>query len=158
MFVSELPQANVLEMQSSETDGNESLEKCSDEFSLNLIPAKKLLLLPETGKKHPHSSRPCENFVEPCVHQTKAIDSTQMISSEKMPVCNQSARLMIRFIRAYQRFISPVLPPACRFYPTCSEYGVQSIEMFGFFKGIWRTTRRLMRCHPFNPGGFDPVR
>ena len=158
MFVSELLQANVLEMQSSETDGNESLEKCSDESNLTLNPAKKLLSLPEMGKKHQHSSRLCENFVEPCVHQTKAIDGDQMISNEKMPVCNQSARLMIRFIRAYQRFISPVLPPACRFYPTCSEYGVQSIEKFGFFKGIWQIIRRLMRCHPFNPGGFDPVR
>lgn len=158
MFVSELPQANVLEMLSSETDGNDSLEKCSDESNLNLNPAKKLLSLPDMGKGHLHSSRHCENFVAPCVHQPKVIDGDQMISDEKRPVYNQSARLMIRFIRAYQCFISPVLPPACRFYPTCSEYGVQSIEKFGFFKGIWRIMRRLMRCHPFNPGGFDPVR
>jgi uncharacterized protein len=66
----------------------------------------------------------------------------------------QLALLIIRF---YQRAISPYTPPSCRFYPTCSHYGYQSIERFGFFKGGWLALRRIGRCHPFSPSGFDPV-
>jgi uncharacterized protein len=66
----------------------------------------------------------------------------------------QLALLIIRF---YQRIISPLTPPSCRFYPTCSHYGYQSIERFGFFKGGWLAMRRIGRCHPFSPSGFDPV-
>ncbi|WEG15060.1 membrane protein insertion efficiency factor YidD [Pullulanibacillus sp. KACC 23026] len=60
-------------------------------------------------------------------------------------------------IRFYQRAISPLTPPSCRFYPTCSQYGIEAIERFGFFKGTYLLTRRLLKCHPFHPGGFDPV-
>lgn len=60
-------------------------------------------------------------------------------------------------IRFYQRFLSPVFPAACRFEPSCSEYGYQAIERHGFFKGGWLAARRLGRCHPLNPGGYDPV-
>ena len=62
--------------------------------------------------------------------------------------------LMIRF---YQRFISPLKPPTCRFYPTCSHYGLESIKRFGALKGTLLTIRRIVKCHPFHPGGFDPV-
>ena len=60
-------------------------------------------------------------------------------------------------IRGYQRFISPGLPSACRFYPSCSEYTYQAIEKYGALRGGWMGIRRISRCHPFHPGGYDPV-
>ncbi|MBO9306208.1 membrane protein insertion efficiency factor YidD [Thermomicrobium sp.] len=66
-------------------------------------------------------------------------------------------KLALLLIRFYQRFISPGLPPACRFYPTCSEYGYEAISRYGIIKGGALTVRRLLRCHPFHPGGYDPV-
>lgn len=65
--------------------------------------------------------------------------------------------LALLLLRAYKLFISPLLGQTCRFYPSCSSYSMQAIERFGFFKGGYLTTRRLLRCHPFNPGGLDPV-
>ncbi len=61
-------------------------------------------------------------------------------------------------LRAYKLGISPLLPSACRFYPTCSDYMRQAIEMHGAAKGVWLGLKRLARCHPFHAGGFDPVR
>jgi len=58
----------------------------------------------------------------------------------------------------YQRIISPLLPSACRFYPTCSQYMRDAVERYGVAKGVWMGVRRLARCHPFHAGGFDPVR
>ncbi len=66
-------------------------------------------------------------------------------------------RLMIGAIRFYQLAISPALPPSCRFYPTCSEYTLQAIAKYGALKGLWLGVRRIARCHPFHPGGYDPV-
>ncbi|HRE47981.1 MAG TPA: membrane protein insertion efficiency factor YidD [Aggregatilineales bacterium] len=60
-------------------------------------------------------------------------------------------------IRLYQRTLSKVLPSACRFYPSCSQYTYEAINKYGFFRGGWLGVRRIMRCHPFNPGGIDPV-
>ena len=60
-------------------------------------------------------------------------------------------------IRGYRRFISPALPPACRFTPTCSAYALTSIDRYGLIKGGWLALKRLGRCHPWNPGGYDPV-
>lgn len=60
-------------------------------------------------------------------------------------------------IRGYQKFISPALPPSCRFSPTCSQYTLEAVSKYGALKGIWLGARRLVRCHPFNPGGYDPV-
>ena len=60
-------------------------------------------------------------------------------------------------IRAYQLGISPLLGPRCRFYPSCSHYAIEAIESHGALRGSWLTARRICRCHPFNPGGFDPV-
>jgi len=66
-------------------------------------------------------------------------------------------KAMIAFIRFYQIAISPLKPPSCRFYPTCSHYGLEAIERFGPIKGGYLTIKRLLKCHPFHPGGFDYV-
>lgn len=60
-------------------------------------------------------------------------------------------------IRLYQLTLSPILPPACRFTPTCSRYAYEALNRFGFFKGGWLAIKRIGRCHPFHPGGYDPV-
>lgn len=61
-------------------------------------------------------------------------------------------------LRFYKRWISPLLPSACRFEPTCSEYMRQAVERYGVFRGVGMGIRRLLRCHPFHEGGYDPVR
>lgn len=66
-------------------------------------------------------------------------------------------RILIGLIRGYKSLISPVLPPACRFYPTCSEYAMEAIDRFGIFRGGWMAIARILRCHPLHPGGYDPV-
>ena len=66
-------------------------------------------------------------------------------------------RLLATLIRGYQRFLSPALPPSCRFHPSCSQYALEAVTRHGALKGGWLAARRLARCHPFNPGGFDPV-
>lgn len=67
------------------------------------------------------------------------------------------ARRGIGMIRFYQQSISPLTPPACRFTPSCSQYTLLAIEKYGFFKGTWLGIRRISKCHPFHPGGHDPV-
>ena len=64
--------------------------------------------------------------------------------------------LMIAVVRFYQRAISPMFGPKCRFTPTCSEYFIQSVKKYGALRGTVRGTWRLMKCHPFHPGGYDP--
>ncbi len=66
-------------------------------------------------------------------------------------------RALVLLVKLYQRLVSPLLPPACRFYPSCSAYAVQALERHGAVRGSWLTVRRLSRCHPFHPGGIDPV-
>ena len=66
-------------------------------------------------------------------------------------------RLLILPIRFYQRCISPLTPPSCRFTPTCSQYAVEAIEKYGPVKGLWLAVRRLLRCHPWGGSGYDPV-
>ncbi|WP_017595549.1 membrane protein insertion efficiency factor YidD [Nocardiopsis potens] len=70
---------------------------------------------------------------------------------------NPLARALILPIRGYQRFISPLFPPVCRFYPSCSTYAVQALQTHGALRGLWLAVRRIARCHPFHPGGLDPV-
>jgi uncharacterized protein len=64
---------------------------------------------------------------------------------------------IITILKLYQYLISPLFGQRCRFYPNCSCYAIDSIKRFGVIKGGYLTTKRLLRCHPFNPGGFDPV-
>lgn len=66
--------------------------------------------------------------------------------------------LLILFIRGYQYLISPLLGPACRFEPTCSHYAAEAIHRHGAFYGTGLTLARLLKCHPFHPGGIDPVK
>ncbi len=65
--------------------------------------------------------------------------------------------IAMALIRLYQLTLSPILPPACRFTPTCSRYAYEALDRFGFFKGSWLAVKRIGRCHPFHPGGYDPV-
>lgn len=65
--------------------------------------------------------------------------------------------VVLGVIRFYKRFISPLLPSSCRFYPTCSVYTYEAIERYGVVRGGWLGIKRISRCHPMNPGGYDPV-
>jgi len=69
-----------------------------------------------------------------------------------------SIRLIVAAIRTYQRYLSPFTGTSCRFYPSCSEYSLQSFTKYGLFTGLFRTIVRIGKCHPFHPGGYDPVR
>lgn len=65
--------------------------------------------------------------------------------------------ITISLIKIYQYTISPFLPPSCRFYPSCSAYAVEAVNEFGFGKGLWYTFKRILKCHPFHRGGYDPL-
>jgi putative membrane protein insertion efficiency factor len=67
-------------------------------------------------------------------------------------------KLLISLIRLYKYILSPVLPRSCRFTPTCSEYSINAIKKYGSFRGLYLSLRRILRCHPFHPGGYDPVK
>lgn len=78
--------------------------------------------------------------------------------SPRSGVVRKAARAAVSApIRAYQRFLSPILAPSCRFEPTCSSYALTSIERFGVGRGGWLAVKRIARCHPFAEGGYDPV-
>ncbi|HXT45363.1 MAG TPA: membrane protein insertion efficiency factor YidD [Pseudonocardiaceae bacterium] len=64
---------------------------------------------------------------------------------------------LVHLVRFYRRWISPVLPPSCRFYPSCSAYAIEALTVHGVLHGSWLTVRRLLRCGPWHPGGVDPV-
>jgi len=74
-----------------------------------------------------------------------------------MPVREWPRRVVMVPIRGYQKFISPALPPSCRFTPSCSQYALEAVAKYGAVRGTWLAARRLVRCHPFNPGGYDPI-
>ena len=67
------------------------------------------------------------------------------------------SKLLMFCIQAYRRLLSPVLPPSCRFHPTCSAYALEAIRRYGPFKGSYLSLLRLLKCHPWHPGGYDPV-
>ena len=70
---------------------------------------------------------------------------------------NLCARLALRLLQAYRRLLSPLLPPTCRYYPTCSAYAAQAFRVHGLWRGFCLTLKRVIRCHPWHPGGIDPV-
>ncbi len=68
-------------------------------------------------------------------------------------------RILIALIRFYQKFLSPLkMRPTCRFYPTCSQYAIEAVVKYGCIKGLYLALKRILKCHPFHPGGFDPVK
>jgi len=66
-------------------------------------------------------------------------------------------KIIILLINFYQKYISPFKPATCRFYPTCSEYATQALKKYGLLRGLWLSIRRVLRCHPFGLGGYDPL-
>jgi len=66
--------------------------------------------------------------------------------------------IVLLLIKGYQKIISPIMPGKCRFYPTCSQYTFQAVEKYGVIKGIFLGTKRILKCHPFHPGGYDPLK
>lgn len=66
-------------------------------------------------------------------------------------------RILLAMVRFYQNYISPLKGPTCRYTPTCSSYALEAIERYGAARGSWLATKRVLRCHPFHPGGYDPV-
>ncbi|MBZ0155465.1 MAG: membrane protein insertion efficiency factor YidD [Alphaproteobacteria bacterium] len=65
---------------------------------------------------------------------------------------------LITLVKLYRYLLSPLLPSSCRFTPSCSEYSIEALEKYGAVKGCWLTLKRIVKCHPFHPGGYDPVR
>ncbi|GGO30355.1 hypothetical protein GCM10010116_60770 [Microbispora rosea subsp. aerata] len=86
-------------------------------------------------------------------HPTPAVTAGEADRPATGPV----ARVLLALIRFYRAFISPMLGPRCRFEPSCSAYGLEAVTVHGAVRGVWLTVRRIARCHPFHPGGFDPV-
>ncbi len=75
-----------------------------------------------------------------------------------MAISQIAQRFLLLLVRGYQYLISPLFPPCCRFTPTCSAYAIQAIEKYGVLRGLFLSFRRILRCHPFSAGGYDPVR
>ena len=100
-----------------------------------------------------------------CLWRDQALQTPRTITWWKQsPIFFESAgryvgmgRLVVGLIVVYQRVISPLLGPACRYEPSCSEYARQAVEKYGAARGSWMGIRRLLRCHPFHEGGYDPV-
>ena len=78
-------------------------------------------------------------------------------SDRKMGDLSMAGRLLVGLLTGYRRFISPLLGPRCRFYPSCSAYALEAVQVHGAMRGSWLALRRLSRCHPFHAGGLDPV-
>jgi uncharacterized protein len=95
---------------------------------------------------------------QPCLHDPRdeaVASATPETARSTGP--SLAARILIVPVIGYRRFISPLLPPVCRFAPSCSEYALEALRVHGAVRGLWLAVRRLARCHPFNPGGYDPV-
>lgn len=67
-------------------------------------------------------------------------------------------KILILLVKLYRYIVSPMMPMSCRFVPTCSEYSIEALNKYGIVKGLYLTVRRILRCHPFHPGGYDPVK
>jgi putative membrane protein insertion efficiency factor len=85
------------------------------------------------------------------------LERTALSQAQGRRTAQGGRRVVVFIITLYQRLISPLLPPSCRFHPTCSEYAAEAVKLHGVGKGLGLAARRLLRCHPWHPGGFDPV-
>ena len=83
---------------------------------------------------------------------------SQAVPKEAMTIIRVAQRTVIGLITAYQRYLSPLLPPACRYVPRCSEYGALAVGRHGVIRGLGMALLRILRCHPFARGGYDPIR
>lgn len=81
----------------------------------------------------------------------------QRREDREQPAPSLLARVLLLLVKGYRRGISPLLPPSCRFYPSCSEYAAEALRLHGAGRGLWLAVRRLARCGPWHPGGYDPV-
>lgn len=72
------------------------------------------------------------------------------------PVLDLPRRVVVGLVRLYQMTLSPLLGPTCRFHPSCSQYMIEAVQKYGLFVGGWKGFKRIARCHPFHPGGYDP--
>lgn len=105
------------------------------------------------SSQHDHNNNGC------CGGDERPIEAGEP-TSEEVAVRRQVspfAWIAIGFILFYRKLISPVLPPSCRYRPTCSQYTLTALRRYGFIRGGWLGLRRILRCHPFRPGGYDPV-
>lgn len=84
-----------------------------------------------------------------------AVTTTEQREPAQRP--SAAARLLMLLLTGYRNFISPLLAPRCRFYPSCSAYALEAVQVHGALRGSWLAARRLSRCHPFHAGGLDPV-
>ena len=97
--------------------------------------------------------------LQPAAHtEPRASASGQSSVPAERRVSIRAKELILVILRFYKRWISPLLPSACRFQPTCSEYAMEAIQRYGVLRGTWLGVLRILRCHPFHKGGFDPVR
>lgn len=83
--------------------------------------------------------------------------SSSASKAVEQPAPSIVAKALLLMIRAYQLVVSPILPPCCRFEPSCSRYAHQALARYGPYRGIRLAVRRILKCHPFHPGGYDPV-
>jgi putative membrane protein insertion efficiency factor len=88
---------------------------------------------------------------------TLRVTRSEELSLVRTEVRHWPRRLALLAIKVYRDRVSPALPPTCRFWPSCSEYAYEAVEKYGLLRGGWLAVKRLLRCHPFNPGGYDPV-
>lgn len=88
---------------------------------------------------------------------TNSVPGARSWGNPVLRVTHWPRRFAVLLIRGYQRVISPALPASCRFTPSCSQYTLEAVARYGVVRGGWLGARRLIRCHPFNPGGYDPV-
>ncbi len=79
------------------------------------------------------------------------------MAQDRSPVHRFVVSCAVTLIRGYQKLISPLFGPSCRFHPTCSHYAITAVQRFGVIKGSWLAAKRILKCHPFHPGGDDPV-
>ncbi len=88
----------------------------------------------------------------------KNVNCGRALKNAASQIINIPKNTAVFLIKFYRRFISPLKRPCCRFYPTCSSYALQAVEKYGFFKGSFLALKRILKCHPFNPGGYDPLK